>query len=71
MNYDGELKIDMNPVSWTKEKRGFYMAKLSYEDKKTRNILQIYKKYNIKDNYIKYIIRLINVHIFFLHNQIK
>ena len=23
----------MNPVSWTKQKRGFYMTKLSYEDK--------------------------------------
>ena len=24
---------DMNLVSWTKEKRGFYMSKLTYEDK--------------------------------------
>ena len=23
----------MDPVSWTKKKRGFYMSKLSYEDK--------------------------------------
>lgn len=23
----------MNPVSWTQEKRGFYMSKLTYEDK--------------------------------------
>lgn len=23
----------MNPVSWTQEKRGFYMTKLTYEDK--------------------------------------
>ena len=26
-------KNDMNPVSWTQEKRGFYMSKLTYEDK--------------------------------------
>ena len=25
----------MNLVSWTKKKRGFYMSKLTYEDKKT------------------------------------
>ena len=23
----------MNPASWTQEKRGFYMSKLTYEDK--------------------------------------
>lgn len=23
----------MNPVSWIQEKRGFYMSKLTYEDK--------------------------------------
>ena len=33
----------MNPVSWT-QKRGFYMSKLSYEDK--NNIYQERKKEN-------------------------
>ena len=36
----------MNPVSWTKQKRGFYMSKLTYEDKV--NIYLERKKGNIK-----------------------
>ena len=31
--YLKKMLNDMNPVSWTKQKRGFYMSKLSYEDK--------------------------------------
>ena len=27
-----KVDYDMNPVSWTKQKRGFYMSKLSYKD---------------------------------------
>ena len=60
----------MNPVSWTKEKRGFCMSKLSYEDKiniyyerkngKTRNYLS--QKYSIGSDKINYLTRLIDKH---------
>lgn len=60
----------MNPVSWTKQKRGFYMSKLSYKDK-----LNIYKdkkngmsigslssKYKVRKSVITYLISLIDKH---------
>ena len=60
----------MNPVSWTKQKRGFYMAKLSYDDK--INIYYMKKKgisrkaiantYKIKQHNVQYLVRLIDKH---------
>ena len=38
----------MNPVSWTKQKRGFYMSKLSYEEK-----IEIYNKRKEGDKIIQ------------------
>ena len=60
---------DMNPVSWT-WKRGFYMSKLSYEDKiniynnkkEGMSINALSKKYDVRDNVIKYLIRVIDKH---------
>ena len=59
----------MNPVSWT-WKRGFYMSKLTYEDKKNMysdkkngmSIIQISNKYKVRETTVKYIYRLIEVH---------
>ena len=59
----------MNPVSWT-WKRGFYMSKLTYEDKinmysdkkNGMSIIQISNKYKVKETTVKYIYRLIEVH---------
>ena len=60
----------MNPVSWT-WKRGFYMSKLSYEDKiniynnnkkERMSIKALSKKYDVRDNVIKYLIRVIDKH---------
>jgi hypothetical protein len=34
----------MNPASWTQEKRGFYMSKLTYEDKINIYIYILIKK---------------------------
>ena len=59
----------MNPVSWT-WKRGFYMSKLSYEDKiniynnkkEGMSIKALSKKYVVRDNVIKYLIRVIDKH---------
>ena len=59
----------MNPVSWT-WKRGFYMSKLTYEDKKNMysdkkngmSIIQISNKYKVRETTVKYICRLIEVH---------
>ena len=60
----------MNPVSWTKQKRGFYMSKLTYEDKlniykerkngETINFLT--KKYKVRKEVINYLTRLIDKH---------
>ena len=60
----------MNPVSWTQEKRGFYMSKLTYEDKinmysdkkNGMSIIQISNKYKVRETTVKYIYRLIEVH---------
>ena len=60
----------MNPVSWTKKKRGFYMSKLSYEDrinlyndrKKGVSIGNLSAKYQIRDCMVKYIVSLIDKH---------
>ena len=59
----------MNPVSWT-WKRGFYMSKLSYEDKiniynnkkEGMSIKALSKKYDVRDNVIKYLVRVIDKH---------
>ena len=59
----------MNPVSWT-WKRGFYMSKLSYEDKiniynnkkEGMSIKVLSKKYDVRDNVIKYLVRVIDKH---------
>ena len=59
----------MNPVSWT-WKRGFYMSKLTYEDKinmysdkkNEMSIIQISNKYKVRETTVKYIYRLIEVH---------
>ena len=59
----------MNPVSWT-WKRGFYMSKLTYEDKinmysdkkNGMSIIQISNKYKVRETTVKYIYRLIEVH---------
>ena len=59
----------MNPVSWTK-KRGFYMSKLSYEDKiniyqerkKGETRINLSKKYSIGKDKIDYLTRLIDKH---------
>ena len=57
----------MNPVSWT-QKRGFYMGKLSYEDKvkiyyekkKGRSRKDIASKYKIQESNVQYLVRLID-----------
>lgn len=62
-------KNDMNPVSWT-WKRGFYMSKLSYEDKiniynnkkEGISVTALSKKYDVRDNVIKYLVRVIDKH---------
>ena len=59
----------MNPVSWTR-KRGFYMSKLTYEDKinnyKERKngetINSLTKKYNVGKEVIRYLTKLIDKH---------
>ena len=59
----------MNPVSWT-WKRGFYMSKLSYEDKiniynnkkEGISVTALSKKYDVRDNVIKYLVRVIDKH---------
>ena len=59
----------MNPVSWT-WKRGFYMSKLTYEDKinmysdkkNGMSIIQISNKYKVREPTVKYIYKLIEVH---------
>ena len=59
----------MNPVSWT-WKRGFYMSKLTYEDKinmysdkkNGMSIIQISNKYKVRETTVKYIYKLIEVH---------
>ena len=68
----------MNPVSWT-WKRGFIVAKLSYEDriniykerKEGNTISSLSKKYNIRETRIKYLIRLIDKHGFDILKTIK
>lgn len=59
----------MNPVSWTK-KRGFYMSKLTYEDKiniyeeskQGNSIINISKKYDVNRYIVYHIIKLIDKH---------
>ena len=59
----------MNPVSWTR-KRGFYMSKLSYEDKinlyedKKQGIStkSLSEKYKIRTSLVDYLISLIDKH---------
>ena len=53
----------MNPVSWTQEKRGFYMSKLTYEDKINiyidkkggMSIGSLSSKYKVSKNIINYL----------------
>ena len=60
----------MNPVSWTKQKRGFYMGKLSFEDKINLyndrksgvSISSLCSKYKILHANVKYLTRLIDKH---------
>ena len=60
----------MNPVSWTKRKRGFYMSKLTYEDKinlytdkkKGMSIKSLSNKYKVSKNVIDYLTALIDKH---------
>ena len=60
----------MNPVSWTKKKRGFYMSKLSYEDKinlyndrkKGMSFRSLSIKYNVRKCLINYMVSLIDKH---------
>ena len=60
----------MNPVSWTQEKRGFYMSKLTYEDKINiyidkkggMSIGSLSSKYKVSKNIINYITALIDKH---------
>jgi len=60
----------MNPVSWTKEMRFLYMAKLTYDDKinlyndrkNGLSISALVSKYNIRHDGIEYLIRLIDKH---------
>ena len=60
---------DMNPVSWTK-KRGFYMGKLSYEDKinlyndkkQGMSLKALSLKYNIRTKNVQYLYCLIEKH---------
>ena len=62
--------IDMNPVSWTQEKRGFYMSKLTYEDKINiyidkkggMSIGSLSSKYKVSKNIINYLTALIDKH---------
>ena len=60
----------MNPVSWTQEKRGFYMSKLTYEDKINiyidkkggMSIGSLSSKYKVSKNIINYLTALIDKH---------
>ena len=60
----------MDPVSWTKKKRGFYMSKLSYEDKinlyndrkKGMSFRNLSIKYNVRKCLINYMVSLIDKH---------
>ena len=60
----------MNPASWTQEKRGFYMSKLTYEDKINiyidkkggMSIGSISSKYKVSKNIINYLTALIDKH---------
>ena len=57
----------MNPVSWT-QKRGFYMSKLTYEDRveiynKRKNgtsAINLSKQYRVHVNKINYLISLVD-----------
>ena len=58
----------MNHVFWTKQKRGFYMSKLSYEDKinlyndrkQGMSVGSLSFKYKIRKNVITYLTALID-----------
>ena len=60
----------MNPVPWTQEKRGFYMSKLTYEDKINiyidkkggMSIGSLSSKYKVSKNIINYLTALIDKH---------
>ena len=60
----------MNPVSWTKQKRGFYMGKLTYEDKinlyndrkRGMTVKSLVIKYGVRHEIIEYLISLIDKH---------
>lgn len=60
----------MNPVSWTKKKRGFIMSKLKFEDKvkmyeeykKGIGYRQLAKKYNVVNCVAEYLVYLIDKH---------
>ena len=60
----------MNPASWTQEKRGFYMSKLTYEDKINiyidkkggMSIGSLSSKYKVSKNIINYLTALIDKH---------
>ena len=60
----------MNPVSWTKRKRGFYMSKLTYEDKinlytdkkEGMSIESLSNKYKVRKSVINYLTALIDKH---------
>ena len=60
----------MNPVPWTQEKRGFYMSKLTYEDKINIyidkkggiSIGSLSSKYKVSKNIINYLTALIDKH---------
>ena len=60
----------MNPVSWTKKKRGFYMSKLTYEDKiniyndkkEGMSIGSLSSKYKVRKCLINYLTALIDKH---------
>ena len=60
----------MNPVSWTQKKRGFYMSKLTYEDKiniytekkKGMSVGSLSNKYKVRECVINYLTALIDKH---------
>lgn len=61
---------DMNPVSWTKQKRGFCMTKICYEEKinlyydrkNGMSFPSIKSKYGINKSGVEYLVRLIDKH---------
>ena len=70
----------MNPVSWTKQKRGFFVSKLSYEDKisiynkrkKGFTKISLAKEYKVNISLIDYLFRLVDKHGYdILKNKIK